>query len=366
MGRMDGKVAMITGAARGQGREFAVTLAREGADIVGLDCPQPSEFFDYPMGTPEELRETVAMVEALDRRMIAVEGDVREQADLDKMVEQGLAEFGQIDVCVAAAGVVNWGDFWTFSEEQWMSVIDVCLNGVWRTVKAVTPHMIEREQGSIILISSLAAVKGAGPQAHYTAAKHGVSGLMRAMLNALGPTYGIRVNSVLPNMIDTPIVTASQQTLDFIAGGEGKGTPEIFYENGKYWSAIKGRGVLQPKETANAVLYLASDESAAVSGLELRLTAGGTTCPALTTSQAPELIPRRDVTRVALPPGDRQTATFVEASLWLIDQEIGGLKGGMDGKLGTITGRPAVRVASSRSRWPVDRADILGFDYPAP
>lgn len=282
MGRMDGKVAMITGAARGQGREFAITLAREGADILGLDCPTDTHFIPYALGSAAELRETVAMVEALDRRMIAVEGDVRQQSDLDKLVEQGLAEFGHIDVCVANAGAVTYDDFWNFSEEEWTGIVDICLHGVWRTAKAVAPHMIERGQGSIILVSSLGAIEGAGPIAHYCAAKHGVSGFMKSICNALGPKYGIRVNSVLPGVIDTDI-NKWQGTLDLVAGGKGLGSVEKFYESAYFWSALKDVGALHPKETANAVLYLASDESAAVTGLELIVDAGHHILPSLNT-----------------------------------------------------------------------------------
>jgi SDR family mycofactocin-dependent oxidoreductase len=282
MGRMDGKVAMITGAGRGQGRAHAVTLAREGAEILALDCPDVSSVIPYAMATPEDLRETVRLVEALDRRIIAVEGDVRRQAELDELVERGIAEFGHIDVCVANAGVVTFDDFWKFSEEEWATIVDICLHGVWRTVKAVVPHMIEREQGSIVLISSLAGIEGGNRLAHYTAAKHGVLGLMKSMCQELGPKYGIRVNSILPGVIDTDIIKWPGM-LDFMAGGEGLGTMEILYEGTKAWHSLKGRGVIDPVQTANAVLYLASDESADVTGLELIVDAGHHILPGLNT-----------------------------------------------------------------------------------
>jgi SDR family mycofactocin-dependent oxidoreductase len=279
---MDGKVAMITGAARGQGRAQALTLAREGADIVALDCPRDTDVIPYALASPEDLRETVAMVEALDRRIVAQEGDVRRQDDLDRLVERGLAEFGRIDVCVANAGVVTFDDVWKLSEEEWTGVVDICLHGAWRTVKAVIPHMIEREQGSIVLISSLAGIEGGNRLAHYTAAKHGVIGLMKSMCQELGPTYGIRVNAVLPGVIDTDIVKWPGM-LDFMAGGEGLGTLDILYESTKSWHALKGRGVIDPQQTANAVLYLASDESADVTGLELVVDAGHKIMPGLNT-----------------------------------------------------------------------------------
>jgi SDR family mycofactocin-dependent oxidoreductase len=287
MARMHGKVALITGAGRGQGRAQAVTLAREGADILALDCPAPSPIIPYGLATPDDLRETVAQVEALGRRIIAVEGDVRRQDDLDALVARGIAELGHIDVCVANAGVVTLDDFWEFSEDEWTTVIDICLNGHWRTVKAVTPHMIEREQGSIVLISSLAGIEGGNRLAHYTAAKHGVLGLMKSMCQELGPTYGIRVNAVLPGLVDTDIIKWPGM-LDFMAGGEGLGTMDVIEPGAKAWHGLKGRGAIDPQITANAVLYLASDESADVTGLELVVDAGHRVLPGINPLAAAE------------------------------------------------------------------------------
>jgi SDR family mycofactocin-dependent oxidoreductase len=280
MGRMDGKVALITGAGRGQGRAQALTLAREGADILALDCPRPSAVIPYGLATPEDLAETAAGVEALGRRVIAVEGDVRRQEDLDALVERGIAELGQIDVCVANAGVVTLEDVWKMSEDEWTTVVDICLHGAWRTAKAVVPHMIERERGSIVFISSLAGIEGGNRLAHYTAAKHGVLGLMKSMCQELGPAYGIRVNAVLPGVVDTDIIKWPGM-LDFMAGGEGLGTVELLEEGTRAWHALKGRGVIDPQITANAVLYLASDEAADVTGLELVVDGGHNILPGL-------------------------------------------------------------------------------------
>jgi SDR family mycofactocin-dependent oxidoreductase len=280
MGRMDGKVALITGAGRGQGRSHALTLAREGADILAFDCPAPSPEIPYELSKPDDLRETVKLVEALDRRIISVEGDVRNQADLDDLLQHGISEFGHIDVCIANAGVWSIGNLWEFTEAQWLEVVDVCLNGVWRTLKAIVPHMIEREEGSIVIISSVVGVEGGDGLAHYTAAKHGVLGLMKSACLELGPKYGIRCNAILPGIIDTPIIKW-QGALDQMAGGEGLGTLEILKEGPKVWAAIKGRGVLSPQATSNAVLFLASDESKDISGLELLVDAGHRVLPGL-------------------------------------------------------------------------------------
>jgi len=277
---MDGKVALITGAGRGQGRSHAVTLAREGADILALDCPQPNPALPYPTATPEDLAETVAQVEALGRRIIAVEGDVRNQADLDGLVARGIDELGGVDVCVANAGVASMSPFWEMVEEEWDATVDVNLNGVWRTVKAVTPHMIEREAGSIILISSVSGIEGAPQIAHYVAAKHGVLGLMKTVCLELGPKYGIRCNAILPGPVDTQIIRFPEM-LDFMAGGPGLGADIDIDETCKAWGATKGIGVLQPQETSNAVLFLASDESRCVNGLEMVIDAGHQVLPGM-------------------------------------------------------------------------------------
>jgi len=280
MGRLDGKVALITGAGRGQGRSHAVTLAREGADILALDCPMPNPVLPYATATSEDLAETAAQVEAFDRRIIAVEGDVRNQADLDGLVARGVDELGKIDICVANAGVASMSPFWEMTEEEWNGTVDVNLNGVWRTVKAVTPHMIDREAGSIILISSVSGLEGAPQIAHYVAAKHGVLGLMKTVCLELGPKYGIRCNAILPGPVDTQIIKFPEM-LDFMAGGPGLGEDIDINETCKAWGATKGIGVLQPQETSNAVLYLASDESRCVNGLEMVVDAGHSVLPGL-------------------------------------------------------------------------------------
>jgi len=280
MGRMDGKVALITGAARGQGRSHAVTLAREGADILAIDCPPQFGTVPYELATAEELAETVAEVEALDRRIIAVEGDVREQGPLDSLVEQGIAELGKIDVCVANAGLANLGSFWEMSDDEWTTVIDTNLSGVWRTAKAVTPHMIEREAGSIVLISSVSGVEGAPGLSNYVAAKHGVLGLMKCICLELGPKYGIRCNAILPGPIATKIIDWPGMR-DFMAGGEGLGEDIDLNESCKAWGAMKDVGLLDPQDTSNAVLFLASDDSRYVNGLEMLVDAGHRMLPGL-------------------------------------------------------------------------------------
>lgn len=273
MGRMDRRTALITGAGRGQGRAFALTLAGEGADVVIFDCPGEIDGVPYGLSSAAELAEVAAQVEALGRRAIVVEGDVRAQGDLDRAVERGIAELGKIDVCVANAGVASLGPFWQMSEEEWEATIQTDLNGVWRTAKAVTPHMIEREEGTMVLISSVSGVEGAPGLSHYTAAKHGVLGLMKSICLELGPRYGIRCNAVLPGPVDTDIIKW-QGILDFMAGGEGLGSLDQLDEGCKAWGALRDVGLLPVESTAAAVLFLCSDESRHVNGVELTVDAG--------------------------------------------------------------------------------------------
>lgn len=279
MGRLDGKVALITGGARGQGRSHALTLAREGADILVLDVASEIAAVSYGMSTSEDLAETVSGVEALGRRIVAVEGDVRSQMDLDRLVDRGLAEFGKIDIGVANAGIVAFDELWKISEDDWSTVIDINLSGVWRTVKALAPHMIERKQGSLILISSTNAHEGGEYRLSYVAAKHGVSGIVRSAALELG-RYGIRVNEVCPGVVETPMMN-SQGTLDWLAGGEGLGTPDLVRKAAESFCVLTDEALLEPQRISEAVLWLASDESRAVTGLEMHVDAGHRLLPGI-------------------------------------------------------------------------------------
>ena len=202
MGLLDGKVVFITGGGRGQGRAHAVVSAREGADIVFVDTTKPFATVPYPHTTAEDMAETVKQVEDLDRRVLSIEADVRDQDALDSAVADGLAQFGKIDCLVANAGIWTLGPVQTMSREQWQEMIDINLTGVWQTVKAVVPHMIENQKGSIVLTSSINGLEGGAFYSHYAAAKFGVVGLMKSLALELGP-QGIRVNTVNPGTILT-------------------------------------------------------------------------------------------------------------------------------------------------------------------
>ena len=189
MGRVDGKVAFITGAARGMGRSHAVRLAEEGADIIVTDISGPVDTVLYPPATPDELQDTARAVEELGRRVYSYTADVRDFDALKAGLDAGVAELGGLDIAIANAGIVNDIKMtWELDEANWTTMIDVNLNGVWRTAKAAIPYLMDRGPGgSLILISSVCGQMGCPGIAHYSAAKHGVVGLRKALANELGP-----------------------------------------------------------------------------------------------------------------------------------------------------------------------------------
>jgi SDR family mycofactocin-dependent oxidoreductase len=258
MGRVEGKVAFITGAARGQGRSHAVRLAQEGADIIAVDVCHDIDTVPYDGATEADLAETVKMVESLDRRIVARQADVRDLASLRASVDAGLSEFGQIDIVIANAGIASFAPALDLTEDMWQDMIDINLTGLWKTVKAAAPSMVERAQGgSIILTSSVAGIIAFPALAHYTAAKHGVVGLMRALAIELAPA-GIRVNTVNPTTVDTPMIDVTREQA---AVG---------------MKAINALPIpwVEAVDVSNAVLYLASEESRYVTGTTMVIDAG--------------------------------------------------------------------------------------------
>src|SRR5882757_2407188 len=202
-GRVEGKVAFITGAARGQGRSHAVTLAREGADIIAVDIAKQVDSVAYPLSTPDDRAETVRQVEALDRRIVATQADVRDYDALKEALDDGVAQLGRLDIVSANAGIFSFGTLAELPEQTWQDMIDVNLTGVWHTAKAAIPHIKAGGRGgSIILTSSTAGLVGAENIGHYVTSKHGVVGLMRTLALELARD-SIRVNSVHPTNVDT-------------------------------------------------------------------------------------------------------------------------------------------------------------------
>jgi SDR family mycofactocin-dependent oxidoreductase len=281
MGMLDGKVALITGGARGQGRAHATTCAREGADVVLVDIADQLETVPYAMATQADLDETVAQVEALDRRALSVTADVRSQEQLDEAVRLGLAEFGRLDILIANAGIWTQGAFWELSEQAWDEMIGVNLTGVWKSAKAVAPHMIERQTGSIVITSSINGLEPGPNYAHYVAAKHAVVGLMKNIALELAP-HGIRCNSVHPGAIKTPM-TDHQGAWDMFAGHEG-GTEADMIEGGYSFHALKGTTFMSPQVIADTALYLNSDLAAKVTGVTIPVDAGHMILPGINTA----------------------------------------------------------------------------------
>jgi SDR family mycofactocin-dependent oxidoreductase len=271
MGLLDGKVALITGGARGQGRAHAITSAREGADIILVDIADQIDSVPYKMGRPEDLLETVRQVEALDRRVLSIEADVRSQAQMDAAVAAGIAEFGHIDILIANAGIWTQGAFWEITEEAWDDMIGVNLTGVWKTAKALAPHMIERQTGSIVITSSVNGLEPGANYSHYVAAKHGVIGLMKNIALELAP-HGIRCNSINPGAIRTPM-TNHQGAWDMFAG-HADGTEADLLEGGYSFHALKGMTFMPPQVIADTALYLNSHLADAVTGVTIPVDAG--------------------------------------------------------------------------------------------
>src|ERR1700742_1842984 len=206
-GSLQGRVAFITGAARAQGRSHAVRLAAEGADIIALDiCGSASSSVTYAPATPEDLSETVRLVEAEGRKVLAREVDIRDEAALRQLVADGVEQFGRLDILVANAGVLGWGRVWELTDEQWDTVIGINLTGTWRTLRATIPAMIEAgNSGSIVVVSSSAGVKATPGNGHYSASKHGLTALTNTLAIELGE-FGIRVNSIHPYSVQTPMI----------------------------------------------------------------------------------------------------------------------------------------------------------------
>ena len=251
---LSGRVALVTGAARGIGRGIALALAAEGADLVLTDL--------------DDLSETQGDVERTGRRVIGVEADVRDQPALDALVARGVDELGGLDVVVANAGLNGWSHFWEISDEEWQKLIDVNLGGVFRTFKAAVPTMIAQGRGgALIAISSVAGMKALPTQAHYTAAKHGVVGLVRTAAIELGP-HRIRVNSVHPWGVDTRLARDSH-TVEMLTEHPGY-VPS-------YSSILTEPAIAQPADIANAVVWLASDAARCVTGIQLPVDMGATT-----------------------------------------------------------------------------------------
>jgi (+)-trans-carveol dehydrogenase len=275
MSKLEGKVAFITGAARGQGRSHAQRLAEDGADIVAIDICADIETVPYPMGTADELGETKAMVEATGRRCVTATADIRSLEQLGAAVDQAKEAFGKIDILVSNAGVWSQStESWTLDEETWQTMIDINLSGQWKTAKAVVPMMIEGGSGGAITItSSSIGLKATTGNVHYTTAKHGVIGLVRTLAHELAP-HNIRVNALCPTTVNSPMITNDALYTLFRPDLDSPGLADV--EPGLRDLNLLDVSMMEPGEVSAAVSWLVSDDARYVTGVALPIDAGST------------------------------------------------------------------------------------------
>ncbi|BBX57459.1 putative NAD-dependent oxidoreductase [Mycobacterium shottsii] len=260
-------MAFVTGAARAQGRSHAVRLAREGADIIAMDiCGPVSESITYAPATAADLSETIRAVESEGRKVLARQADVRDSAALQQLVADGVEEFGRLDVVVANAGVLGWGRLWELTDEQWDTVIGVNLSGTWRTLRAAVPAMIEAGNGgSIIVVSSSAGLKATPGNGHYAASKHGLVALTNTLAIELGE-YDIRVNSIHPYSVETPMIEPDVMM-------------QVFGEHPRFLHSfppmpLQDKGLMTSEEVSDVVVWLAGDGSGTLSGAQIPVDKG--------------------------------------------------------------------------------------------
>ena len=274
MGLVDGKVALVTGAGRGQGRSHALRLAAEGADVIAVDIAANSvETISYALASEDDLDATVKEVEAMGRRAVKAVADVRSLSELQQAADAGLSELGKIDIVCANAGIGSWAVAWEMTEQQWKDMIDINLTGVFNTVRATLPSMVERgEGGSVVLTSSTAGLRAYANTAHYTAAKHGVIGLMKVLAQEAGP-HRIRVNAVCPTTVRTPLVI-NDSTFELFAPHLENPTEDDVREPFESLNILPGVAWIEPSDVSDAVLFLCSDAAKFITGVALPIDAG--------------------------------------------------------------------------------------------
>jgi (+)-trans-carveol dehydrogenase len=271
-GRVEGKVAFITGAGRGQGRSHAVRLAEEGADIIAIDICHDVDGA-LPMATAEDLAETAKLVEGLDRRIVTHQADVRDLDAVRAAVDDGVAQLGRLDIVLASAGVAMMGGRTDKMKlDSWATTIDINLTGLFNTTRAAIPHLIQGGRGgAIVLTSSVGGERAMPNMSHYVSAKHGVIGLMRSLAVELGD-HNIRVNSVLPTNVNTPMFMNQGLFRMYRPDLENPGPDDI--KAIAQMMHVLPIGWVEPVDVSNAILFLVGDESRYITGIELPIDAG--------------------------------------------------------------------------------------------
>ncbi len=274
MGLVDGKVALVTGAGRGQGRSHALKLAAEGADVIVVDIGGGQvETISYDLASEADLDTTVSAIAAMGRRAVKAIADVRSLSDVQAAVDAGLAELGKIDIVCANAGIGSWAVAWEMTEQQWKDMIDINLTGVFNATRAALPSMVERgEGGSVVLTSSTAGLRAYANTAHYTAAKHGVIGLMKVLAQEAGP-HRIRVNAVCPTTVRTPLVI-NDSTFELFAPHLEHPTEDDVREPFESLNILPGVAWIEPEDVSDAVVFLCSDAAKYITGVALPIDAG--------------------------------------------------------------------------------------------
>jgi SDR family mycofactocin-dependent oxidoreductase len=271
MGRFDGKVVLITGGARGQGRSHAVRFAQDGADVAFCDIASQLDTVPYPMSKPDDLQETVRLVEDLDRRCVAVQADVRERGQIDAFAEQARTELGRIDFLLANAGIFSFSTVEEMDDRTWREMIDTNLTGVFHAIRAVLPAMIAQGYGRIVATSSMAGKLGSPNIAHYCAAKWGVIGLVKSVAQEVA-AHGITVNAVCPTGVDTVMIQNDAAYRLFLPDAENP-TREDAAPAFQGLNAIPVPWV-EPSDVSNAMAFLCSDEARYITGETIAVAAG--------------------------------------------------------------------------------------------
>jgi SDR family mycofactocin-dependent oxidoreductase len=272
-GALAGQVALVTGAARGQGRSHALALAREGASVIAVDACAPIATVPYPLPAKEDLEETAAGVEALGGRIVHAAVDVRDLAGLEQFVGDAVRELGRLDVVCANAGISTPAPTLSMSEETWQTTIDINLTGVWKTCKAAVPHIVAGGRGGAVIITSSAATAMISQNiAHYTASKHGLIGFMRVLAKELAP-HRIRVNTLHPTGVRTPMIFNQPMYRLFRPDLENPGQED--FESAARSHHALGVSSVEPEDVSAAVIYLASPAGRYVTGSTFMLDAGG-------------------------------------------------------------------------------------------
>jgi len=269
-GRLEGKVAVVTGAARGIGRACAKRFAEDGADVALFDIGNNVDTVPYKGATQEQLDESADEVRACGRQATVHRVDVTDGAAMRAATDDVIARFDHIDILVTAAGIDSWGTAWELPDAQWQKMIDVNLTGVWQSAKAVCPAMIKQRSGAMIFIGSVLSHRPNQKFAHYTVAKHGVLGLMRSFGLELAP-YMVRVNSVDPTVVNTDMVM-NQEYLDHMLGQQGASVDDA--KQRYLQRSVLPVPWIEPIDVANAALFLASDEARYVTGVSLPIDLG--------------------------------------------------------------------------------------------